>query len=150
MFILEIQEHGATELQLAFQRLEVEFQNWKPQFEKLEPESTTTIHRVFEQEGPGWLELRPSTVAQKSKHYPGKTILRRTDRLYLSFAKGNAGNIARIEALSAEFGSDIAYGIYHQDTRPIIRITDQDENRFIEIVVTDKNRRLQELGFTLN
>lgn len=150
MFILQLQESGSQDLQIAFTRLESEFSNWSEQFEKLEPQSTIVIQRRFEAEGPGWLELTPSYAAQKSKRYPGKTILRRTDNLFLSFESGNAGNITRIEPLSAEFGSSVAYGIYHQDSRPIIQISDQDEQRFLQVVIADKNERIRALGFELN
>lgn len=147
MFELQLQESGHADLQLAFELLELELVDWMPEFGKLEPESSIVIQTRFEQEGPGWLQLAPSTVAEKAKKYPGKTILRRTDALYHSFEKGQAGNIARIEPLSAEFGSNVDYGIYHQEKRPIIEISDQQEERFLFIALTEKSQRIRELGF---
>lgn len=150
MFVLQIQERGYDELQLGFEKLLAEFQDWRPHFELLEPESTTVIQRRFDQEGPGWLELTTKYAAWKSRHYPGKTILRRTDRGYLSFQTGSDGNITRIEPLSAEFGSDVEYLAFHQDTRPIIQISDQDEERFLQVVIADKTERIKEIGFDVN
>lgn len=150
MFPLQLQLVGDTDLMIGFTLLEAEFSNWSEQFEKLEPESTIAIQRVFEQEGPGWLALRPATAAYKAKRFPGKTILRRTDRGYLSFVSGNEGNVVRIAPLSAEFGSNVPYLSFHQETRPIIRITEQDEQHFLEIVLTDKAERIRELGFGVN
>src|ERR1051325_6389958 len=88
MWVLQIQPTGQAELQLGFQKLLAEFEDWHSQFELLEPESEIVMVRRFEQEGPGWLELKPATVAYKATHFPGKTILRRTDALFLSFQKG--------------------------------------------------------------
>lgn len=149
MFELRLAESGHAELQAAFLRLQTEFANWRPELEKLAPESTVTIQRRFDQEGPGWLELTRTYAAQKAKKYPGKTILRREDHLYHSFEKDGEGNVTRIEALSGEYGSSIGYGIYHQKDRPIIQISEQDETRFISIVVGGKNERIRELGFVL-
>lgn len=149
MFELRLQESGHAELQLAFQKLEAEFRDWHTAFEKLEPESTVVIQRRFDQEGPGWLALTRVYAAQKEKQYPGKTILRRTDALYHSFEKGGAGNVTRIEALSAEFGSNVVYGFFHQDKRPIIQISEQDELRFLSVATTEKTERVRELGFQI-
>lgn len=147
MFALELNESGYAELQLAFQLAELEFRDWRSGLRKLEPESTIVIQRRFEQEGPGWLELTRVYAREKARKYPGKTILRRTDKGYLSFAKGNEGNIARIEPLSGEYGSAVGYLVYHQETRPIIQFSADDEERFFVILLEDKNTRLRELGF---
>jgi len=151
MPILQFHESGAAGLVLSLQRLEAEFSDWKQQFEKLAPESTVTIQRVFEQEGPGWLALVRTYAAQKAKKYPGKTILRRTDKGYLSFAKDASGNVTRIEALWAEYGSAVSYLVFHQDTRTIIKIKDSpDEDRYLEIVARDKTENIRALGFTVH
>lgn len=150
MFELTLNTQGEKELLLAFQLAELEFQDWRNEFEKLEPAFTVVIHRRFEQEGPGWLELTRVYAAQKAKKYPGKTILRRTDKGYLSFAKGNEGNVSRIEPLSAEFGTAVGYMVYHQDKRPIIVTNGEDEAKFYQIMVTEKNARLRQIGFNVN
>jgi hypothetical protein len=149
MFELSLNLQGAKELLLAFQLAELEFRDWRDEFRKLEPAFTIVIQRRFEQEGPGWLELTRVYAAQKSRKYPGKTILRRTDTGYLSFAKGNEGNVSRIEPLRAEFGTAIGYMIYHQDKRPIIAISGDDEQNFYQIMVTGKNERLRQIGFNV-
>lgn len=147
MFELRLQESGYAELQLAFQLVELELTDWRPEFEKIEPEFTVVIQTRFEQEGPGWAELTKVYATEKAKRYPGKTILRRTDNLFHSFEKGNAENIARIEPLSAEFGSSVSYGIFHQETRPIIQVGMDDEERMMGIVFSAKHDKIRELGF---
>lgn len=150
MFELQLNESGHAELQLAFQLLELELADWRHEFGMIEPESTVVIQTRFEQEGPGWLQLSTVYAADKAKRYPGKTILRRTDALFHSFEKGQAGNVSRIEPLSAEFGSGIAYGIYHQDRRPVIQISGQDEERFLSVVIPAKSQRIREIGFDVH
>lgn len=150
MFVLQIQEHGYSELQLGFEKLAAEFQDWRHQFELLEPESTLVIERRFEQEGPGWLELTAAYAKAKDQKYPGKTILRRTDALYLSFESGNADNVMKITPLGAEFGSQNDYGGYQPDSRLIVDINNQDEERFLTLVLADKTERIRELGFDVN
>lgn len=147
---LTLTESGYAELQLAFELLALELADWHREFEKLEPESTVVIQTRFEQEGPGWLQLSTVYAAQKAQAFPGKTILRREDNLFHSFEKGQTGNIARIGPVSAEFGSDISYGIYHQEKRPIIQISGQDEERFLSIALPEKSQRIRELGFEVN
>jgi hypothetical protein len=149
MFVFQIQQTGQTELQIGFQKLLDEFQDWHSQFELLEPESEIVMVRRFEQEGPGWLELKPATVAYKAQHFPGKTILRRTDALFLSFQKGNADNFVKIDALSAEFGSTNPYGRFQPNTRLIVDISDSDEERFLQVATIDKTERFRELGFDI-
>lgn len=150
MFALELKESGAQDFQLALVGAEKVLSDWRPAFQKLAPQSAIMIHTVFEQEGPGWLELKPSTLKEKEKHFPGKTILRRTDRLYHSFEEGAADNVTRLEELTAEFGSAVPYGIYHQETRPIIHITPGDELQLVVIAVHEQNQRLEALGWKVN
>jgi hypothetical protein len=150
MFVLQIQERGYAELQLSFEKLTAELQDWRRQLELLEPESTVVIQRRFEQEGPEWLELTPAYAAEKERKYPGKTILRRTDALYLSFQKDNADNFVQIRPLDAAFGSQNPYGGFQPNTRLIVDINDQDEERFLTVVIADKTERIRELGFDVN
>lgn len=150
MFVLQIQERGYAELQLGFEKLAAEFRDWRHQFELLEPESTFVIQRRFEEEGPGWLELTPVYAKAKERKYPGKTILRRTDALYLSFQSGNADNVVKITETNAEFGSLNAYGRFQPDARLIVDISEQDEERFLTVVLADKTERIREIGFDVN
>lgn len=147
MFELTLNESGDAELQLAFQLLELEFSDWRPEFRKIEPEFTIVIQTRFTQEGPGWLQL--AHPEQKAKKFPGKTILRATDRLFLSFEKDDPGNISRIEELSAEFGSNVEYATDAAAKRPIIVISQKDDERFMSIAVAEKSRRIREIGFNV-
>lgn len=64
----------------------------------------------------GWRPLSPDYAAWKARHYPGKTILRRTDELFRSLTVGPAVNV--VERQFMIIGSDVDYGAYHQAGGP--------------------------------
>lgn len=150
MIPLTIHLVGETLLQAAFVQLVAAFSDFSPVFERIGDEGERIQKQRFEAEGPGWTRLTPRYAAQKARRYPGKTILRREDILFLSFQKGNAGNVRRISATEGEFGSSIFYAVFHQKTRPIIDMTSEHEARFINIAYREMNERIRQLGFDLN
>lgn len=64
----------------------------------------------------GWTPLSPVYAAWKARHFPGKTILRRTDELFLSLTQGP--QISIMEPRQAIFGSSVDHGGYHQAGGP--------------------------------
>lgn len=150
MITLTIHITGETQLQAAFVSLGQAFSDFSPILEKIGDEGEKIQKQRFEAEGPGWTRLTPRYAAQKARKYPGKTILRREDTLYLSFQKGNTGNVRRITATEGEFGTSVSYAIFHQKSRPIIDMTSEHEARFITIAYREMNERIRELGFDLN
>lgn len=67
----------------------------------------------------GWRPLSPRYAAWKARHYPGKTILRRTDRLITSLTWTGASlagreGIARFAETQAELGTAVPYAAAHQ------------------------------------
>ena len=75
------------------------------------PEVTEEIARIFATEGYGqWPQLSPKYAAWKSKHYPGKKMLRLTDAYFkASTQKGAGGNIAHYTKDYMEWGADLSY-----------------------------------------
>lgn len=77
------------------------------------------IKLIFDKQQPRDAGLRWAPLSQryaewKAKHFPGKPILVRTGSLKDSMTKkGSSGNITLIGGISAVFGSDIDYGVYH-------------------------------------
>jgi|ERR1044071_1412505 hypothetical protein len=149
MFILQLQQSGVNELLIAFERVEAEFNDWSKQLELLAPASAEIIHEDFDAEFPGSPPLSSAYAARKAKEFPGKTKLRRTDAFYLSFGKDQPGNITRVTPLSGEYGSDVYYGIFHQDKYHVVNITNVREEKLMMIAITSKNERLIDLGFQL-
>lgn len=80
------------------------------------------VQEQFASEGAavgGWAQLSPRYAAWKAKRYPGKTILRRTDRLMTSLTWTGASlatseGIAIMTPDSATFGTSVFYGRFHQ------------------------------------
>ena len=74
------------------------------------------ITTVFDEEGnPAWPPLNPDYEARKFVQYPGKTILRRTDRLFTSYTRVAAeGNLSEISDFALQHGTNIPYAAYHE------------------------------------
>lgn len=64
-------------------------------------------------DGAAWAPLSPRYAAWKANHYPGKTILRRTDELFRSLTRVPM-DVHRVTPSAAEFGTDVPYAIFHQ------------------------------------
>ena len=64
--------------------------------------------------GSAWAALSPKYARWKALHYPGKPIMRLTDRLMDSLTKRPMG-VERVSSKSAEFGTDVPYAHWHQD-----------------------------------
>ena len=120
-------------------------QNLQPFWEEYAtPAVIEEIARIFATEGYGqWPPLSPKYAAWKSKHYPGKTILRLTDAYFkASTKKGEAGNIAHYTEDYMEWGADLGYfeslvgfpypivhekgGVKHPK-RPVYELAEQSE-----------------------
>lgn len=90
----------------------------RPAWEVLTSRFAALEARQFASEGragspAGWAPLSPRYAAWKARHYPGKTILRRTDELYNSLTQRPLD----IEVLEPSFmliGSSVPYGRFHQ------------------------------------
>lgn len=145
---------GDKELMLAFSKAQDIVKDFRPSFEKLEDPVFLAIRKRIDAQG--YPPLSPEYAKQKAKRHGSKPILRATDRLYGSFAKGAPGNVARIEALKAEFGTSVPYGMFHQTgigrmpKRPVIDFTAQDEAQFTKAFVEPLNKKLRDLGFKVS
>ncbi len=63
-----------------------------------------------------WVPLSPRYAAWKARAYPGKTILRRTDRMYSSLTEHGANTMDAIDERHegyAEFGTRVPWAVYH-------------------------------------
>lgn len=61
---------------------------------------------------------RPSYAAWKAEHFPGKTLLRRTDRLWSSLAGETTDTVKYMQRQSLEMGTKVPYAVYHQSREP--------------------------------
>jgi phage gpG-like protein len=88
----------------------------RPVYERWLPTWLEQNRRVFAAEGlPGpWAPLSPAYAAWKAKRYPGKSILRRTDRLYESLTQRSPDTVWEITPRTIRFGTRVPYWKYHQ------------------------------------
>lgn len=103
-----------------------------PAFEKWGDDVAEEVRLNFAAEGAwfgsAWAALSPQYAAWKALHYPNKTILRRTDKLFDSLTERPMA-VERIGKQQAVFGTDVKYARYHQGgtvkmpSRPFLELT---------------------------
>ena len=106
-----------------------------------------------------WPDLKKRTLADKEKEgYGHKGILERTGNLRRSMTgKAHPNNITKIGSVSAEFGSSVEYGNFHDDTEspreklPLRNFTipsDTTYGVFLRIIDEDLKAQLKLIGVT--
>lgn len=126
--------YGDVQIDRTLAGLEFRGEDASPAWEWMGDDFTKSEARQFRSQGAyasgGWPPLSPQYARWKARHYPGKTILRRTDELFRSLTVGPAIRI--IEPEFAVFGSEVDYGRYHQEgsgSLPRRRPVELTENR---------------------
>ncbi len=145
---------GVTQLDRSLTRLSARASNLTVPFEKVGEDLRDQLKERFDAEGYGWQKLSTRYAAQKARKYPGKTILRRTDRMYTSLVRKNApGNVSRVSARQAEFGTTVPYARHHQTgtaimpAREIFRLREQDKRQITKTLHAYLMMQAQEIGF---
>lgn len=111
------------------------FHDWLPQW----LEQNRQVFAAGGLPGP-WAPLSPSYAAWKATHYPGKTILRRTDRLYASLTSRSPDTVWEVTPRTIRFGTRVPYFVYHQTgtrrmpARPPLVLLDGSWRRLVEAV----------------
>lgn len=125
--------YGDTQVDRTLAGLELGAADARPAWDEIADDFLASERRQFSTQGGyasgGWPPLSPRYAEWKARHYPGKTILRRTDELYNSLTVGPAIRITEPSYLI--IGSDVDYGRYHQagDGLPRRRPVELTENR---------------------
>lgn len=90
--------------------------NLKPVFEAFRSRWQELIRRNFVREGlpVPWPALSPAYAEWKSRYFPGKTILRRTDRLFNSLVTSNGDAIWEATPRTIRFGTRVPWFGFHQ------------------------------------
>jgi phage gpG-like protein len=152
---------GQPAIDRAFTRLRARFDDFSQVFEKLGADVREILKQQFDAQGrpQPWVPLSPVYAAWKAQHYPGKTILRRTDRLYEALTrKGFTDNVSVIEPTQAFFGAEgLAgrIGYYHQlgtrrmPQRRIFDLTEEDKRMLTKTIHEEMVKLGAELGFGL-
>lgn len=86
--------------------------------------------------GAKWVPLSPAYAAWKDANFPGKSILRRTDRLFDSLTSQTSDSIVIADAQNLRIGTKLIHGRAHQDgtgtlpARPMLAPTSGDLKRW--------------------
>jgi phage gpG-like protein len=90
--------------------------------------------------GPRWARLDPTYASRKASKFAGRTILRRSDRLYRSLTRRAPGSIGRVSKNRLEYGTSVEHAFFHQEgtrrmtARPPLRFIERDVRRWIRIL----------------
>lgn len=108
--------YGDTQLERTLDRIDAAAVDMRPAWEAIAERFTQAETRQFATQGgygsAGWAPLSPRYAAWKAVHYPGKTILRRTDELFTSLTHGPQVRV--LEPSYVILGSAVPHGAYHQ------------------------------------
>lgn len=106
---------GPDDWILSVRRMERRMADFTPAWDRLKPHWIGLTRRVFDAQGlpHRWRQLSERYRAWKARHFPGKTILRRTDRLYRSLT-GGPGMVWRSRKHSLQYGSKYFTFVFHQ------------------------------------
>lgn len=89
--------------------------DFRPLFNRIVTVLEESTVENFATEGHGtWPPLSPRYAAWKAEHYPGKPIMRRTDRLYDSLVGKGAGAVRDIQETRMRYGTTVPYAAIHQ------------------------------------
>ena len=158
MFTIEVK--GLNELVAGFKLVEkgvLDFRQlgaWKA----VRTEFYKIMKEQFSSEGSAgrsgrWKSLSPKYKAIKDRKYGVLPILQRTKRTYQSLTRQGADTVVEEDAQAMSVGTKVPYAKYHQETRPIISLTDAQEKQLMKPIQTKlkqlvANARLKELrGF---
>lgn len=110
--------YGDQQLDRTLERFELGAADARPAFDAMADSFARAELRQFRSEGGygsgGWPALSPTYAAWKARHFPGQPILQRTGDLFESLTS-RPFPIDVIEPQMAVFGSDVGYGVFHQE-----------------------------------
>lgn len=138
---LHLDFYGDQQVDRTLDRFEARALDARPAWEAMADLFLVIERRQFATEGRygsgGWAPLSPRYAAWKARHFPGKTILRRTDELFTSLTEGP--QIRIIEPGFMVLGSAVPYGKYHQlgdglPRRRPVELPESDRRTFVRML----------------
>lgn len=145
-------------ISVAFERTGDELKDFsKHVFPKLTPVFEAEERRQFDAQGGGprggWAALSPAYAAWKEQHYPGQSILRRTDALYEALTSSSSVFAERV--MSGEefnFGTrGVPYASFHQvgpNPRPPFDFSEDFERDVAGAALEGAREAMEQAGLT--
>lgn len=132
---------GEDQLVRSIDRFTAGVTDLRPAFEEVGIDVRDILVEQFAKEGNGWVPLTPAYAIRKRRLFGDKTILRATDRMFVSLTqKGAAGNITEIAPMEASYGTSVPYARFHQTgtsrmaQRKIFALTEANKRRITRTV----------------
>lgn len=146
MIVLQVEGYGETVLRRQLTRFADNLEAPASALESVGLLMRESTAEQFSSQGGnsgGWQELADSTKQQKARLGLDPRILHATGALVESLTqKFDPRHIERVSGDSLTFGSTVAYGVYHQSSRPRTRLpfrppialTENDKRRIVKTV----------------
>lgn len=162
--IFRMEVDGFEPIRVSLSRFGERIRDFRPFWiEYFAPAFYRDVHRNFETQGGfiegGWKPLSPAYARWKAQHYPGKTILRRTDALFRSLqltgSTPGPDGIFEPDARSLVLGTAVAYARYLQRgtdrmvARPFLFIGRQARSTFGRLLHRFAVDQADEAGFNV-
>lgn len=132
---------GDVQVDRTLEGIEHRGEDLRPAWEHLRGRFLRLERRQFGSEGKysgGWSPLSPRYAAWKARHYPGETILRRTDNLWGSLTEGP--DVAVLEPHYMILGTSVDYAGYHQrgagplPRRRPVELPDSERSEWVKVL----------------
>lgn len=145
MVVIEIQTLGEERLIRGFNRFLEDVKDIRPALYEIQKDFYAMNERNFSAQGKPvpFPPLSPRYAEWKSKHFPGKPIMRATDKLFNSLTGVNQEDaqdtIADVKKMSARFGTRVGYALRHQlgydmPMRKIVQLEEESKRRWTHII----------------
>jgi phage gpG-like protein len=142
MVIIEVS--NMREFRRLFNRMERNFKNMNPMFDKLADDFREVQKKTFESSGRynrnvRWQRLSPNYRTWKNQVAPGKPILTLTGALQASFTEQGGYHVERRTGNTMDIGSKHPVGAYHQrgtnkmPAREVINLTQAQAKRWAKV-----------------
>lgn len=144
MLRLTVRIKGQKEVDLLLSRIGERSSNLRQPLTEILASMRFWMRHTFKTEGgypgPKWKGLEDLYAARKSRQFAGRTILRRSDRLFKSLTRRAPGSVGRVGKNRLEYGTTIPWAEFHQEgtrkmpARPPLRFIERDVRRWIRIL----------------
>lgn len=144
MIDLTFEVSGDKQLVRSLSRFGDDLKDMRPAFNEIIKLFQRIEKKQFDSEGShgsgGWPDLNATYALWKSKNFPGKPILQRTQRLVFSLVKDTQDTVKVMKPMEFRMGTKVPYAIYHQEgtgrmpKRKVIDLSEEDKREWVKTI----------------
>lgn len=149
---------GKTQFNRSFSRADLVISDLRPVWDEIRNEFFDIQREQFKSEGGAgssgqWKPLSTKYARLKNKKYPGKTILRRTDKLFKSLTSNTSDSIYIPKKDEVAMGTSVKYAKYHHNgsgrlpQREVISFSNRQRNRLTKKIQAKLISEMRKTGF---